>query len=215
MTTDLWLTRIVPNPRDRDARRDIRSAVGLHHRVMLLFPDGLGAGAREKTGALFRLDESPHGFSIIVQSGVAPDLSRLNKEYGLAQSKYLTPLLSQLTTGTTVHYRLTANATRKLGQNTTAGRPGQIVPLHGAEAEAWWERQTHAAGLSLLSVHSTRLSDARGERASDKRAITHARTRFDGAATVTDVDALTQRLAAGIGRGKSYGCGLLSIAPAR
>ncbi|WP_208106963.1 type I-E CRISPR-associated protein Cas6/Cse3/CasE, partial [Streptomyces sp. GC420] len=147
--TDLWLTRIVPDPRDRDARRDIRSAVGLHHRVMHLFPDGLGTDARHQTGTLFRLDETPHGFSIMVQSAIAPDLSRLDRSYGTAQVKPLTPLLNALRSGTVVHYRLTANATHKLGKNTTAGRPGQVVPLHGEEAEQWWNRQAQQSGLAL------------------------------------------------------------------
>ncbi|MFC9457108.1 type I-E CRISPR-associated protein Cas6/Cse3/CasE [Streptomyces sp. NPDC056983] len=215
MTLDIWLTRIIPDPRHRDARRDIRSAVGLHHRIMMLFPDGLGSEARQQTGALFRLDETPHGHAVLVQSTIAPDATRLDPAYGQVQSKSLGPLLHKLEQGMRVQYRLTANATRKLGHNTTAGRPRQVVPLHGADAEDWWERQAATSGLTLSSVSSARLDDARGERASDKRSITHARTRFDGTALITDPDALITRLATGIGRGKAYGCGLLSIAPAR
>lgn len=215
MSPALWVTQITPNTRaSNDARRDIASAVGLHHRVMSLFPDGLGATARQAARVLFRLDEGPGGHHILVQSAVEPDPTRLDPLYGRARTKELTPLLSALRPGALVHYRITANATRKLGKNTTAGRPKQLVPLHGQEAEEWWARQAERAGLRLRTVQSTALSDATGRRR-DSHAVTHARTRFDGLAEVRDPGALTEHVAAGIGRGKSYGCGLLSVAPAR
>ena len=43
----------------------------------------------------------------------------------------------------------------------------------------------------------------------------HAVVRFDGIGVVTDPDALRAAVLTGIGRGKSYGCGLLSLAWAR
>ncbi len=42
----------------------------------------------------------------------------------------------------------------------------------------------------------------------------HSLIRYDGTATVTDPTALTQAVLTGIGRGKPYGAGLLSLAPA-
>ncbi|MFD6434343.1 type I-E CRISPR-associated protein Cas6/Cse3/CasE [Streptomyces venezuelae] len=42
----------------------------------------------------------------------------------------------------------------------------------------------------------------------------HHRVRFDGTATIVAPDLLRTALQKGIGRGKAYGCGLLSIAPA-
>ncbi|WP_181764132.1 type I-E CRISPR-associated protein Cas6/Cse3/CasE [Streptomyces albidus (ex Kaewkla and Franco 2022)] len=215
ISKSLWVTQIRPDTRhSRDARRDVRSAVGLHHRVMSLFPDDLGPSARQQAGVLFRLDEGPDGHSVLVQSTVKPDPTRLEDSYGVARAKELTPLLEQLRPRTAVRYRITANATRKLGKNTVAGRPKQLVPLHGQDAEEWWLRQADRAGLTIRTVASTALPDAGGERR-DKHTVTHARTRFDGQALVRDPAALVEHLVAGFGRGKSYGCGLLSIAPAR
>ncbi|MFI7536506.1 type I-E CRISPR-associated protein Cas6/Cse3/CasE [Streptosporangium sp. NPDC049376] len=39
--------------------------------------------------------------------------------------------------------------------------------------------------------------------------------RYDGHLVVTDLDAFTAALVNGVGRAKAYGCGLLSLAPAR
>lgn len=212
--TVLWLTRIIPDPRHRDARRDAGDAVALHHRVMHLFPDDLEGAARSRAGVLFRVDESPRGSSILVQSALEPDPARLPAGYGQVAHRPLTPILEKLRAGHRVHYRVTANATRKLGLNTTAGRPREIVPLNGEEAVTWWHERADVAGLTLHSVHGLALDDATGRRRPTNTLIRHARTRFDGIATVTDPDALITRIAAGFGRGKSYGCGLLTLAPA-
>ncbi|MBT2207277.1 type I-E CRISPR-associated protein Cas6/Cse3/CasE [Actinomadura sp. NEAU-AAG7] len=212
MTTDLWITQIIPNTRDRAVLKDLRDATHLHRRIMTLFPEGLGTQARHQAAALFRLEEQPTGFGILVQSGIKPVLANLPTGYGTARTKSLTPLLGRLSEGVNVHYRIIANATSKLGKNTTAGRPKQVVPLTGTDLDHWWQRQAATAGLVLHSLHSSPLPSATGRRG-DAR-MTHARTRFDGTATVTDPQALTERIRTGIGRGKSFGCGLLTIAPA-
>ena len=213
MTPELWITQIVPNTRNRAFLVDLSDAVKLHRRIMTMFPGGLGDKARHQAAVLFRLEEQPTRFTILVQSRLKPDLEKLPDSYGAARTKPLTPLLAALPKGANVHYRIVANATRKLGKNTTAGRPKQVVPLHGAEADAWWQRQADEAGLLLHTVHSTQLATVTGHRGDNGR-VTHARTRFDGTATVTDPGRLIERIHAGIGRGKSYGCGLLTIAPA-
>ncbi|EDY43248.1 type I-E CRISPR-associated protein Cas6/Cse3/CasE [Streptomyces sp. SPB074] len=212
----VWLTQIVPHTGlSAEATRDLRSAVNLHKRVMSLFPDDLGERARQQTGALFRFEEdATRGSRLLVQSVVTPDPTRLPARYGAVRSTEITPLLQRLRPGVRVNYRLTGNATRTLSRDTTAGRPNQVIPLHGADAEEWWLRRAASAGLDIHKIHTTELDDAAGNR-HDKQRIRHARTRFDGTATVTDPDALRTCVTTGIGRGKSYGCGLLSLAPAR
>ncbi|MEX2985735.1 type I-E CRISPR-associated protein Cas6/Cse3/CasE [Streptomyces sp. C36] len=215
----LWLTRIQPDLRHRDARRDLASAVGMHHRLMMLFPDGAGDRARERMGVLYRIEDAPGGAQgtshILVQSHVAPALDRLPSGYGTAAAKDITQLLHVLTNGLEVRYRITASAVRKSGPTTRAAGAQAIVPLNGHAAEQWWQRQAEEkAGLKLTSVHTTPLDAARGERSQDKQRIRHVRTCFEGTAYITDAEALKQTLLTGIGRGKAYGCGLLSLAPA-
>ncbi|MFG2895081.1 type I-E CRISPR-associated protein Cas6/Cse3/CasE [Streptomyces sp. NPDC048248] len=215
--TALWLTRIQPNLRHRDARRDLSSAVAMHHRIMQLFPDGLGAQARRQAGALFRTEDTGPTPVVLLQSQLRPDLDQLPTDYASAVTKDLSPLLDALRPGLTVRYRIIANAVRKPGHTTraTTGAPA-VIPLTGAEADEWWQRQAEEhSGLHLSTAHSTPLDSARGQRAQDQRRITHARTQFDGAATIKDPDLLRQRLLDGIGRGKAYGCGLLTLAPTR
>ncbi|WP_405650515.1 type I-E CRISPR-associated protein Cas6/Cse3/CasE [Streptomyces sp. RK9] len=218
-----WLTRIAPDQRSRDVRRDLNgteAAVGLHRRLMTLFPSHAGKDARARFGVLFRVEDTPTGVHILLQSTHEPDLGQLPTGYGKADARSLDTLLGALRPGLTLHYRCVASAVRKPGATTRRlyNLPA-VVPLHGADADEWWLRQADTAGLKPLTHHSHPLEAARGTRtpqnAPQQQRIQHARTQFDGTAAITDPELLRTKITDGIGRGKAYGCGLLTIAPAR
>ncbi|MBU3865032.1 type I-E CRISPR-associated protein Cas6/Cse3/CasE [Streptomyces sp. 4503] len=164
--SDLWLTRVIPDLRSRQARRDLPSAVGMHHRIRQLFPDTEAEQARAVLGVLFRIEDGPQGPHILIQSQAQPDTTALPVGYGTIATKPLTPLLEGLKAGRPVRYRIAASAVRKPGKSTRAlYNLKPVVPLSGT-------------------------------------------------ATITDPGLLQSRLAEGIGRGKPYGCGLLTLAPA-
>ena len=208
-----WLTRIDPDPRNRQAREDLRDAVALHHRVMSLVPDDLGPQPRQEAGVLFRLDHTPTGTYLLVQSALPPRLDKLPAGYGTTRTRPLDPLLEALRPGLAITYRITANPTRKLGHHTSAGTPRSVVPLKGADIEEWWQRKAAEAGIRLHTLARADAGSALGTHRGGGHRILHARTRIDGTATITDPTALHTALLAGIGRGKPYGCRLLTIAP--
>ncbi|MFH8717333.1 type I-E CRISPR-associated protein Cas6/Cse3/CasE [Streptomyces zaomyceticus] len=220
----VWLTRIAPDPRSTQARSDTtgtRLGLALHHRLMALFPPDAGPDPRARFNVLFRTEDTPHGLHLLMQSTHQPDLSRLPENYGTSLSRPLDALLDALRPGLTVRYRCIANAVRRPGHTTRAhyNLPA-VVPLHGAAADTWWERQAQAAGLTPHTIESTSLDAAggrHGERGTTatRALVRHARTRFDGTATIQDPELLRTKITEGIGRGKAYGCGLLTIAPAR
>ncbi|MFJ2191878.1 type I-E CRISPR-associated protein Cas6/Cse3/CasE [Kitasatospora sp. NPDC087861] len=213
----LWLTRIIPDPRSRDARRDNAGAVDLHHRMMSLFPDHVADDEpRRRLGVLFRSESTPAGDQILLQSARQPDLDRLPTGYGQAATKPLTPLLDALRPGLHIRYRIAANPIRKPGRTTRElYQLKAVVPLQGSAADDWWTRQAESSGLNLDTLHSSPLDAAQGHRHSDQRPVKHDRVLFEGTAVITDADRLRTRLTDGIGKGKAYGCGLLSIAPHR
>ncbi|MFJ2210740.1 type I-E CRISPR-associated protein Cas6/Cse3/CasE [Streptomyces sp. NPDC101062] len=219
----LWLTRIAPSPSSREARRDLGGSdqgIRLHQRMLQMFPDGVEGPARAAFGVLFRAEESPRGPQILLQSHMEPDSSRLPDAYGSVETRSLDALLSNLHKGMVVHYRCVANPVRKPGATSREayGLP-PVVALNGNAAVEWWERQANAGGLEPWHISAHPLATVRGHRSSKgpaaRQRIQHARTQFDGTARVLDVELLREKLATGIGRGKAYGCGLLSIAPAR
>ncbi|GAB3121258.1 type I-E CRISPR-associated protein Cas6/Cse3/CasE [Streptomyces calidiresistens] len=234
-TTEAWLTRLRLNTASRAVQQDLRNATALHRRVMSLVPDGLGDAPRSRAGVLFRLETDGTGVPVLlVQSRIAPDTTRLPHHYAETQTKGLHALLTALSPGLPVRYRLLGNAVRRCGRNSTEGRWKQAIPLHGEEADRWWTERATAAGLALNTVlsepaepltawhHPADRNGAQprevkggGKRATDRVVVPHQATRFEGTATVRDPRALRHALLHGIGRSKSYGCGLLSLAPGR
>lgn len=204
----MWLTRIISNTNDRDARRDLTDTARLHRRVMMLVPEGLGPEARHAAGVLFRVEDARAGTQILVQTAVEPQPSRLPAAYGQTAVRPLDPLLNALDKGMVLRYRIAANTSKRLGR--TSEHAGKVVALRGAAAEQWWTDRAERHGLAIRTISAVRASDAIGRQ--EGPSVRHAVTRFDGLAVVTDPDAVRAAVRAGIGRGKSYGCGLLSLA---
>jgi CRISPR system Cascade subunit CasE len=206
------LARVRLNPRSRAVQRDLGNAVGMHKTMMRLLPDHLGERARATAGLLFRLDETPKELTLLVQSRLPIDPRRLPADYGHVATRDLAPMFTALKRGTAVRYRITASAIRR-PRPTEGEKKPPAVALLGAEAEEWWTQRAQQAGLLIHTAASTRLRPATSARVHND-AVYHALTRFDGLATVTDPDALGEAILTGIGKGKPYGAGLLSLAPA-
>ncbi|ANH93157.1 type I-E CRISPR-associated protein Cas6/Cse3/CasE [Streptomyces sp. SAT1] len=226
-----WLTRLVLNPAHRQVHRDLGNTALLHRRVMSLLPDGLGDSPRATAGVLFRLDTAHVGPPVLlVQTRVAVDTVRLPNGYAETQTRDMTPMLTALRSGLPVRYRFLGNAVRRCGRTSTAGSWKQAIPLSGEDAARWWADRASASGLALRSLLPS-TSDpmtayhapasrrgGRGAGTSPRQdkdiRVPYAATLYEGVAVVRDPVKLRVALLAGIGRGKSYGCGLLSLAPA-
>lgn len=221
-TATAWLTRLVLNPAHRQTHYDLGNAAALHRRVMTLVPDQLGNQPRAQAGVLFRIEpDTPHHTTgapkapvILVQTQVPPDTSRLPGGYATQTlTRNMQPMLTALRPGLPVRYRLLGNAVRRCGPNSTVGKWKQVIPLHGAEADQWWAERSHTSGLTLLTTTSEKAASV-STRHDDTTRINRSAVLYEGTATVRDPGALRTALLQGIGRSKSYGCGLLSLAPA-
>ncbi|RNL86734.1 type I-E CRISPR-associated protein Cas6/Cse3/CasE [Halostreptopolyspora alba] len=209
---ELWLTRITPNPRSAEARADLATAGNLHRRLMrLLPPEDLGDSPRRAAGLLFRVEESRQGTAVVAQSARKLDPVRLPHGYGQVEHRELSPLLDSLATGQPVRYRIVASPTKRVGRSAHHGLKETTTPLRGPEAEAWWRSRARDNGLEPRSLITHDRADAVDN--SRGRRIRHAAVMFQGVAEVTDVAAAREAVHRGIGRGKSHGCGLLSLAP--
>ncbi|MGW9498185.1 type I-E CRISPR-associated protein Cas6/Cse3/CasE [Streptomyces prasinus] len=228
-TSTATLIRIRLNLRSPDVRRDLTRPGSLHKTIMLLAPEGLGEHHRQTAGLLFRLEPATHHTppTLLVQSRLPPDLTRLPRTYGHTETRDLTPLLAALTTGRRVRYRITANASVRRKRtdhdpffDTDTKIRHTDVALHGDAALTWWQSKATHAGLALHSTTPTPMRRSRHpitrDHSDDQQPneFRHQLTRFDGQATITDPDQLRHAVLTGIGRGKPYGAGLLSLAPA-
>ncbi|MFF2101740.1 type I-E CRISPR-associated protein Cas6/Cse3/CasE [Streptomyces sp. NPDC058202] len=206
------IARIRLNPHSRDVQRDLRDATQMHRTVMRTVPDHLGESPRHRAGLLYRLEETDSASTLIVQ-GNDLDPAGLPAGYGHAEVKSLTPMFSALRKGLAVRYRIVVNPAKRERLPQTENKHGKIIALSGPDADQWWIRRATDAGLQLHIITLTTMAPVR-PRGKQATAMRHSLLRYDGTATITDPTALAEAVRSGIGRGKPYGAGLLSLAPA-
>ncbi|WP_197319949.1 type I-E CRISPR-associated protein Cas6/Cse3/CasE [Saccharomonospora sp. NB11] len=225
----MFLSKLPINSNSRAFRVDCANVHDMHRTVMSAFPKlPSGTAARQEHAILWRLDTTPQGYTLYVQSKRHPDWARLPYGYlrDRALVRCLQPVFAALQPGRRFAFRLLGNPSKAAAEPDSLpprGR-GRRVPLHDPNEQlAWLIRQGERCGFALLDagVHGPDvalsalppLTGYKKARDTRTRKITITPVRYDGHLTVTDPAALATALQSGIGRGKAYGCGLLSLAP--
>lgn len=220
----MYLSRVILNPTSRQVQHDLADCQALHSTILKAFPlkalDSIDA--REQFGVLYRTDVDSQGnMYLYVQSHVAPNWEFLPLGYAasLPVSKPVGELYERITSGTILGFTLRANTTRKVGTTSKTERiqggqksNGRRVFLTRSEEQLeWLERKAQGCGFKVLAVN-LRHEDSRGRHA-DSHRLRFLGVVFEGALTVTDRVLFLDALRQGIGPGKAYGFGLLSVAP--
>ena len=203
----MHLTRLRLDPRSAQARRDLASPYDMHRTLVRAF---VSDAEQTPPRFLWRLEPtSPwRAPELLVQSAHPARWEALAALPGYLQAERpweTRPLdeLPGLTAQSRCRFRLWANPTV-----TREGKRRGLV----AETEqlAWLTRQGEQHGFSVETVLVTG-QDMLESRKADTR-LTLLQVRFEGVLRVTDPTLLSQAVQAGIGPGKAFGCGLLSLA---
>lgn len=190
-------------------------------------------------------DRRSPGLTLLVQSNVVPNWSRLLDGYlALAfdgrpnpDCKPIGDLYDNLREGMLLAFRLRANPTKKVDTRSGADgarRNGRRLALHDEDKQhEWLLRKGLQHGFAVLAtsinpavldVRATdggkvigihRPSEDGAATADASGRLTFGSVLFEGRMRVVDPVALRAALVDGIGSGKAYGFGLLSIAPVR
>jgi CRISPR system Cascade subunit CasE len=179
--------------------RDWTDQAQVHRAVMALFKvslPGLPDQRRAESAILYRVDPSPRGSVVLVQSTIAPQSVE-----GL-ESIDATVLLDRIVPAERMSFRIKANVVR------ATSRSGKRVAVKGREEQVAWLEDRLAAGLRIDRVADQRV-------AVEHRARMHPihTVLFQGEATVRDADAARALLIQGVGRSRAFGCGMLSLVP--
>ncbi|MGA9750924.1 MAG: type I-E CRISPR-associated protein Cas6/Cse3/CasE [Acidobacteriota bacterium] len=171
-------------------------------------------------GFLYRLDPRPGCAPVIVvQSAAKPDWDYAfqNATFLLAAPPQLRSFDTTFVTDERLRFRLLANPTRKI--DTKSGpdrkrRHGKRVPVAPERLLEWLSRKGEAAGFVLDEGSTSVQAGFIGWRKPGDSAGQKIRSvRFDGILTVSDSGLLGEALLHGLGPGKAFGFGLLSVAP--
>jgi len=150
-----------------------------------------------------------------------PDLTAAVQQFGYAdadpawETRDYSPLLDRIIPGTRWHFRLTANPTKRGPGNAATGVRGKVMPHITAEHQQRWLMEKAAQhGFALtegefLAVQSLWYHFRKPQEGN--RPLSLLSVTFEGMLTVIDADLFRQTLVEGIGRGKAYGMGMLTI----
>lgn len=219
----MYLSRLILNPRNRQVGRETADPYNLHRTIMQAF-----GPKREQAGVLHRLDVDPRSGSLLllVQSQAKPDWQRLaEKAYLLPGDPFGgpdNPAVKQvnlaLQAGQVLNFRLRANPTVKKVRRDEQGkrRNSNRVPLVREEKQAEWLKKRAAdSGFRLLHFTISRPQKQSGRKQDNGHTLTLYTVQYDGRLQIIDPHKLQAAVRAGIGPAKAFGCGLLSLAPAR
>ncbi|RAV31705.1 type I-E CRISPR-associated protein Cas6/Cse3/CasE [Corynebacterium heidelbergense] len=212
----MYLSRMLLNPQRRKTRFFLASPHAMHAAVMSCFPTPLDGVNRERV--LWRIDQLGNRVVLYIVSPDRPSFEHLQEQAGWsAQSSWDTrpygAALQRIENGQTFAFRVLVNPTHVVTKDGKKKRMGHETAEHQLR---WLIDRSSQAGFSVVEqdgdpmirvVRSDKISFRRG---SGK--VTLVRAGFDGVLRVEDATAFVRTLTQGIGRGKGYGCGLLTIA---
>lgn len=233
----MFLTRFRINTARTGARKLLSSPQALHAAVMASFPDA-PAATGEGPRVLWRLDTTSRKDTLLyVVSPGRPDTTHLVEQAGWptlpeagGRTAPYEPFLARLTAGETWAFRLSANPVHSIRRTADepTKRTAHVTVKHQTE---WLLKRAEASGFEIperaelpdalgnpslpLIVHSRRdMSFRKTDSGSGKRVgVKLVQVTYDGRLRVTDPALLRKVLTTGIGKGKAYGCGLLTLAP--
>ncbi|MFC5662150.1 type I-E CRISPR-associated protein Cas6/Cse3/CasE [Kitasatospora misakiensis] len=239
----MFLTRFRVNTARAGARRLLSSPQLLHGAVMASFAEPLPPGAPTAGDAaarvLWRIDHNSRSEVLLyLVSPQRPDLTHLVEEAGWPttggwQTFDYGAFLDGLAAGSTWTFRLTANPVHSIRRtpDEPTKRTAHLTQRHQA---AWLLKQQERSGFTVvekaperrllsegdeheLVVHRQRsVSFGKNDRVrAGRHKVTLVTATYDGRLRVTDPDALRRTLTAGLGKAKAYGCGLMTLSPAR
>jgi CRISPR system Cascade subunit CasE len=240
---EIYLTKMILNPRSRKVRRDVGNSQEMHHTISNAFPEtNKETTPRQKYGILYRLEtDNRNGrVSLLVQSNAEPDWSRLEADYlqsgeGNPACKRIGENYARVASGMKLMFRLRANPTKRIGKSdgraddrfkpSDERKTRRRVELRTDEDKiAWLKRKGEESGFRLtnvrLNVDVENVASIEQEKISfgkrgNSSPLTFGSVLFEGILEVTDDDKFRESLICGIGTGKAYGFGLLSIAPVK
>ena len=170
---------------------------------------------------LWRVDRVGSATYILIQSRTKPDVSHLVDQYGRpdtgqkGETLDYERFLSSISEGEMFRFRLSANPTHS-GPALKSGGRGKVYPHVTAEQQMQWLiGKSEGCGFSIIDDNGNVTAEVvHREMRKFKRGngqVTISYVVFEGVLKVSDPDTLRSSLISGIGRAKSYGCGMMTL----
>lgn len=205
----MYLSRAELDATRRNTMIALASPQKFHGAVESAFPGG-------RRRRLWRLDTLNGKLYLLLLSEDVPDLTGLCAQFGTGtapETRTYEPLLERVTPGSCWQFRLTANPTRSQKNPVDPLARGTLKPCYlEVEQEEWLLEQAEKHGFAIPegAFRVTRKQTYHFAK-EGRRPVTLLAVTYEGILQVTDPEAFREMLCQGIGRGKAYGLGLMTI----
>ena len=206
------LTRVKLNSEKRETQMAFSIPNRFHGAIERSFSD------RQKRN-LWRIDKLNGCYYLLLLSEEVPDMSGFVDQFGdetaTVETKVYDSFLERVTDNSEWHFRLVANPTHSLKSREGRGKiVAHITPEHQLN---WLKSKAEQNGFIIdrdCVVSSNEWRNFKKSRL-EKGRVSLLVVSFEGILKVRNSDVFKQALVHGIGRGKAYGCGMLTISKIR
>lgn len=205
----MYLTQLRLDGNSRQTLAALSAPSKFHGAIESALPDW-------RARSLWRIDRRNGQDYLLLLSEEAPDLTRAAAQFAPPgetwQTKDYQPLLDRVRAGSRWRFRLRANPT----YSVPAG-PGQRGKVHAHSTTGhqvqWLLRQSEKHGFSLREDEFTvtGVTWYRFRKGASGHRVTFLAVTYDGILEVTDPALFREALCRGIGPGKAYGAGLMTL----
>lgn len=214
----MYLSQLLLDGRSRRNQERLGDCHRMHELVMSGFPAVATEQPRHELGVLYRVEQGAGGIiPVLVQSADEPTWAIEDPAVRTGVAKPLAQLAARFVPGARFRFRLRANPSKRVPvralEDGRQSKNGPRVELVSDEAcLEWLARRGASDGFEIISARVDARLPLLG-RGNSGRQITVASRLFEGILLVRDPEAFGNAFTAGIGPGKAFGCGMLSLAP--
>lgn len=163
---------------------------------------------------LWRIDYVNQSRNLLLLSKDHIDLSDLQTQFGEegseSQTLNLSSMISKFIPGSKWRFRIRANPVFR-SLNPKTGKKTYIDYKNDSGRLKWLEDRSLKNGFLLNSVSVNEIKTLRFNK--NNMTVTLTSVTYDGILTITDSDLFIKAFTKGIGHGKAYGLGMLSLIP--
>lgn len=206
----MYLSRVELSSVRRSTMAALAAPQKLHGAVEAAFPG-------ERRRRLWRVDRLNGKLWLLVLSEDKPNLHGIAEQFGVpgmprSETKDYMPLLERVTCGSVWRFRLTANPTKSCSDGSE--KRGTVHAHCTPEYQKQWLLERAEKHGFSLDPHAFTVTHTRWyhfHKGGGGRPVSLLSVTYEGILHVTDADMFRQVLSDGLGRGKAYGLGLLTV----
>ena len=210
----MYLTRVKLDVVKRETQKALSANGRFHGAIERAF-------VQKQSRNLWRIDKFCGEYYMLILSEVIPDMDDFIRQFGtnssLAETKEYAPLLERISVNSIWQFRLVANPTHCV--KTEAGHGKVMAHVTTEHQMEWLKGKASQNGFEIMEdnclVSANEWKNFYKNADGRDMKVKLLLVSYEGILRVTDENAFKQALVNGIGRGKAYGAGLLTVSRVR